>query len=187
MVELTYPIALRFAYIHSCPAGLAFHQHIDDAEQVANDAVAKLILVYVRDAEFDVHSSGHLLGLLHRIVINERKQIFRNRNRRKRTPNEGDGKFPTILSLHSLHENSCLSRTADPSSQCEFNDQVEYCLRFLSNAMSSQVFLMSVSRFAHHEMAAALSVDRATIRRWIKQMRRILAPRTSHLKPASDP
>ena len=62
-----------------------------DAEQIVNDAIYKLFLHYLRDPEFQFRSCGHIVSLLSRITINERRFAFRISGRAKRLPRDDDG------------------------------------------------------------------------------------------------
>ena len=178
-----YPFAYCYAYRSTSTGGCA--SYLFDIEQVANESVCKLMLVYVRDPSFRFDSCGQLLNLLRQIVTSERRRAQRSLWQKKRSLQNARVLSLSHLSLDGMN-NRAVSLASDPVSQCEFQDQVERCLSFLDDLNHRQIFLMLLSGFTRDEMAEELSVDRSTIRRSITQMRRILAPRTSHLKPQAS-
>ena len=88
-----------------------------DAEQVINNAICNLFLHYLRDPEFQFRSCGHIVSLLSRITINERRFAFRISGRAKRSPRDDNGNRLPVQSLQSL-ECDCESNLDDPACVC---------------------------------------------------------------------
>ncbi len=175
-VSLTYtlyPIADWFAHL-----GLSRPQF--DTDQAVNDAVCKLMVVYVRDPDFHIRSCGHLIGLLRQITTNECRLACRSNRRAKRVPHDIDGRRLRIESLDIVPRHP-VSRLDDPARDFERNELIEHCLQSLGNPNHKQVFLMLSAEYTRDEIAVKLKVDRKTVRRWIDQLRRILAPQASSL------
>jgi len=172
------PIASWIAHLPSNPREY-------DTEQVVNDAICKLFVVYVSNPDFRFRSCGHLVRLLGQITTNERRLEYRRNNRAKRVPQDADGHRLPIESLN-LVQCDCPSNSQDTTCECENNELIEHCLRWLCDSNHRRVFLMLMADFTWAEMAMKLNVDRKTIRRWVNEMRRILAPRTSRLKPQAS-
>ena len=153
-----------------------------DAEQVINNAICNLFLHYLRDPEFQFRSCGHIVSLLSRITINERRFAFRISGRAKRLPRDDDGHRMQVQSLQNL-ERDCVSNLDDPACVCEINEQIENLLQWLSDPNHKIVFKLLLEEFTRDEIAVKMEVDCRTARLWVDQIRRILAPHTSHLTP----
>ena len=153
-----------------------------DAEQVINNAICILFLHYVRDPEFQFHSCGHIVSLLSQIAINERRIAFRLSGRAKRLPRDDDGNRLPVKSLQSL-ECDCESNLDDPACVCEINEQIENLLQWLSDPNHKIVFKLLLEEHTRDEISVKMEVDCRTVRLWVDQIRRILAPHTSHLTP----
>jgi DNA-directed RNA polymerase specialized sigma24 family protein len=153
-----------------------------DAEQVINDAICKMFLHYVRDPEFKFHSCGHIVILLSRITVNERRIAFRLNRRAKRLPHDEAGNRLSVHSLQSL-ECDCESNLVDSGRVCEINEQIENLLQWLSDPNHKIVFRLLLEEYTRDEIAVKMEVDCRTVRLWVDQIRRILAPHTSHLTP----
>jgi len=153
-----------------------------DAEQVINNAICILFLHYIRDPEFQFHSCGHIVSLLSQIAINERRIAFRLSGRAKRLPRDDDGNRLPVKSLQSL-ECDCESNLDDPACVCEINEQIENLLQWLSDPNHKIVFKLLLEEYNRDEIAVKMEVDCRTVRLWVDQIRRILAPHTSHLTP----
>jgi len=153
-----------------------------DAEQVINNAICNLFLRYLRDPEFQFHSCGHIVSLLSRITLNERRFAFRISGRAKRLPRDDDGHRLPVQSLQSL-ECDCESNLDDPASVCEINEQIENLLQWLSDPNHKIVFKLLLEDYTRDEIAVKMEVDCRTVRLWVDQIRRILTPHTSHLTP----
>ncbi len=100
---------------------------IFEGEQVINNAICNLFLHYLRDPEFQFHSYGHIVSLLSRITLKERRFAFRISGRVKRLPRDDDGNRWPVQSLQSL-ECDCESNLVDPARVCEMNEQIENLL-----------------------------------------------------------
>jgi DNA-directed RNA polymerase specialized sigma24 family protein len=153
-----------------------------DAEQVINNAICILFLHYIRDPEFQFHSCGHIVSLLSQIAINERRIAFRLSGRAKRLPRDDDGNRLPVKSLQSL-ECDCESNLDDPACVCEINEQIENLLQWLSDPNHKIVFKLLLEEHTRDEISVKMEVDCRTVRLWVDQIRRILAPHTSHLTP----
>jgi DNA-directed RNA polymerase specialized sigma24 family protein len=156
-----------------------------DAEQVINDAIYKLFLHYLRDPEFQFHSCGQIVSLLSRITINERRLAYSRSIRAKRLPRDDDGNRLPVLSLQNL-ECDCESNFDGPAHICEMNEQIENLLQWLSDPNYKIVFKLLLEEYNRDEIAVKMEVDCRTVRLWVDQIRRILAPHTSSLKPQAS-
>ena len=156
-----------------------------DAAQVINNAICILFRHYIRDPEFQFHSCGHIVSLLSQIAINERRIAFRLSGRAKRLPRDDDGNRLPVKSLQSL-ECDCESNLDDPACVCEINEQIENLLQWLSDPNHKIVFKLLLEEYNRDEIAVKMEVDCRTVRLWVDQIRRILAPHTSSLKPQAS-
>jgi DNA-directed RNA polymerase specialized sigma24 family protein len=149
-----------------------------DAQQVANDAICILLVDYVRESSKEIPSVGHLVQLLVQIVRNERRMLYRNLNRSKRTPRDSDANRQAIESL-DMCNCKCGSTDDDPSRICQHQESFNRCMDLLPTTLHQHVFVMLYANSSQVEMAMQLELDPRTIRKLVRQIRSILQ-RTQH-------